>query len=123
MFPFPTLSSVGSGASSVAAVVSVAGTGCGGVGAAEEETISASQHDLVSRVIRRDVREASENLRRDFYLAGGYQSTVEPVEIRLTNPSPGENLGIQIKPVFTKSTEIIPFVGQIPPLPNSNGKW
>ena len=109
--PFTTPSSINSGASSLAL------TSAGGC---EEETISASQHDLVSRVIRRNVREASEDLRRGFFLAG-YQS--EPVNIRLTNTMPGENLGIQIKPIYTEPMEIIPFVGEIPLSPNSNGKW
>ncbi|KAM3187737.1 hypothetical protein ACTXT7_001724 [Hymenolepis weldensis] len=107
--PFATPSSVMSGTSSLAQTL----------GGGEDETISASQHDLVSRVIRRNVREASEDLRRGFFLSG-YES--EPVNIRLTNNNPGENLGIQIKPIFTEPTEIIPFVGEIPLNPNSNGK-
>lgn len=108
--PFATPSSIMSGNSSLAQTS----------GGGEEETISASQHDLVSRVIRRNVREASEDLRRGFFLAG-YQS--EPVDIRLTNSNPGENLGIQIKPIFVEATEIIPFVGEIPLNSNTNGKW
>uniref|UniRef100_A0A5K3F7I8 PDZ domain-containing protein n=1 Tax=Mesocestoides corti TaxID=53468 RepID=A0A5K3F7I8_MESCO len=110
MSPFTTPSSIVSGASSAAPT---------STGACEEESISASQHDLVSRVIRRNVREASEDLRRGFFLAG-YES--EPVDIHLTNTMPGENLGIQIKPIFTEPTELIPFVGQVPLHLNSNGK-
>lgn len=109
--PFATPSSIISGESSLDPT---------STGGGEDEAISASQHDLVSRVIRRNVREASEDLRRGFFLAG-YQS--EPVNIRFTNSMPGENLGIQIKPIFAEPTEIIPFVGEIPLQPNSNGKW
>ncbi|VDK37599.1 unnamed protein product [Taenia asiatica] len=93
--PFATPSSIISGSSSLAHT---------STGGCEDETISASQHDLVSRVIRRNVREASEDLRRGFFLAG-YQS--EPLTIRFTNTMPGENLGIQIKPIFAEPSEII----------------
>lgn len=109
--PFTTPSSIISGTSSLAF------TSAGGC---EEETISASQHDLVSRVIRRNVREASEDLRRGFFLTD-YQP--EPVNIRLINTMPGENLGIQIKPIFMEPAEIIPFVGEISLSSSSNGKW
>ncbi|KAH9282810.1 Partitioning defective 3 -like protein [Echinococcus granulosus] len=108
--PFTTPSSIISGSSSVAHTSTV---GC------EDETISASQHDLVSRVIRRNVREASKDLRRGFFLAG-YQS--EPLTIRFTNTMPGENLGIQIKPIFAEPSEIMSFAGEMPLHPNANGK-
>lgn len=109
--PFATPSSIISGSSSLAHT---------STGGCEDETISASQHDLVSRVIRRNVREASEDLRRGFFLAG-YQS--EPLTIRFTNTMPGENLGIQIKPIFAEPSEIMSFAEGIPLHPNPNGKW
>lgn len=86
-------------------------------------TISASQHDLVSRVLRRNVREAAEDLKRglDQAINGGYNT--EPVDIHLVNNMPGENLGIQIKPVFSEPTEVIPFIGQVTLEPSANGKW
>ncbi|KAL5966837.1 hypothetical protein TSMEX_005379, partial [Taenia solium] len=108
--PFATPSSIISGSSSLAHT---------STGGCEDETISASQHDLVSRVIRRNVREASEDLRRGFFLAG-YQS--EPLTIRFTNTMPGENLGIQIKPIFAEPSEIMSFAEGIPLHPNPNGK-
>ncbi|VDM16578.1 unnamed protein product [Hydatigera taeniaeformis] len=109
--PFATPSSIISGSSSLAHT---------STGVCEEETISASQHDLVSRVIRRNVREASEDLRRGFFLAG-YQS--EPLTIRFANAMPGENLGIQIKPIFADPSEIMSFAGGLTLHPNLNGKW
>ncbi|BHF65760.1 Partitioning defective 3 B [Sparganum proliferum] len=91
----------------------------------EEEVISVSQHDLVSRVLRRNVREASEPIRRGLAnavsnLPPGYSN---PIEIHLTNPVPGENLGIQIKPIFSDPNEIIPFVGPVHAQKGTDGKW